>query len=78
MANKKSLMEAFEVEPKVFSSNEDVNDYDDILDYDDSESSYDLTNMYKNDSDDVFGDSSDDSFGDSSKVSTFSLFSFSS
>ena len=28
MANKKSLMEAFEVEPKVFSSNEDVNDYD--------------------------------------------------
>ena len=37
--------------------NEDVNDYDDILDYDDSESSYDLTNMYKNDSDDVFGDS---------------------
>ena len=36
---------------------EDVNDYDDILDYDDSESSYDLTNMYKNDSDDVFGDS---------------------
>ena len=37
--------------------NEDVNDYDDILDYDDSESSYDLTSMYKNDSDDVFGDS---------------------
>ena len=37
--------------------NEDVNDYDDMLDYDDSESSYDLTNMYKNDSDDVFGDS---------------------
>lgn len=37
--------------------NEDVNDYDDILDYDDYESSYDLTNMYKNDSDDVFGDS---------------------
>ena len=37
--------------------NEDVNEYDDILDYDDSESSYDLTNMYKNDSDDVFGDS---------------------
>ena len=37
--------------------NEDVNDYDDILDYDDSESSYDLTNMYKNDYDDVFGDS---------------------
>ena len=37
--------------------NEDVNDYDDILHYDDSESSYDLTNMYKNDSDDVFGDS---------------------
>ncbi len=28
MANKKSLMEAFEVEPKVFSSNDDVNDYD--------------------------------------------------
>ena len=26
--------------------NEDVNDYDDILDYDDSESSYDLTNMF--------------------------------
>ena len=37
--------------------NEDVNDYDDFLDYDDSESSYDLTSMYKNDSDDVFGDS---------------------
>ena len=37
--------------------NEDVNDYDDILDYDDSESSYDLISMYKNDSDDVFGDS---------------------
>ena len=37
--------------------NEDVNDYDDILDYDDSESLYDLTSMYKNDSDDVFGDS---------------------
>lgn len=37
--------------------NEDVNDYDDVLDYDDSESSYDLTNMYKNDYDNVFGDS---------------------